>query len=105
MLTKIQLFRKKFPTSFFREIGQSDNCFNLDDFCSQTNRDNSQPYFDRHEIPHDMTLYQRAYLLNKENSESSAISNKQKKQSNLQDGQPAGHTSKNKNLKRTAVSL
>ena len=50
--------------------------FNLDDFCSQTNRDhNSQPYFDRHEIPHDMTLYQRAYLLNRENSESSAISN------------------------------
>ena len=29
--------------------------------------------FDRHEISHDMTLYQRAYLLNKENSESSAI--------------------------------
>ena len=85
-------FQKKIQSSFFKDISQGDNCFNFDDFCNQTNRDNAQPYFERHEIPHDMTLYQRGHhpkmdstmILNKENLENSSMSKTTKETSELQ---------------------
>ncbi|XP_005093604.1 uncharacterized protein LOC101845390 isoform X2 [Aplysia californica] len=58
-------FSRKIQTQLIRDIGcmtgSADNDFNFEEYMnSQPQRDLSQPYFDRTDIPQDMTLYQKS---------------------------------------------
>ena len=66
-------FSKKCQAPLFREISSTDNDFNFEEYISsQSQRDIIQPYFERSDLPQDMTLYQKSHAQKLATSSSSS---------------------------------